>query len=66
MKKLLIVALVIACLGFAGAGFSLSGEEEKAKETQEQKKQGMKEVKEQKKEVMDELKKRRKKQKKKA
>ena len=56
MKKLLIIYLVIAFLGFTGLGSSLAGEEEKAKEAQEQKKQEMKEIKEQKKEVMDEFK----------
>ena len=57
MKKLLIISLVIAFLGFTGLGSSLAGEEEKAKEAQEQKKQEMKEIKEQKKEAMDEFKK---------
>ena len=55
MKKLLIIFLAIAFLGFTGLGVSLAGEEDNAKETQEQKKQEMKEIKEQKKEVMDEF-----------
>ena len=56
MKKLLVVSLVIALLGFFGSGSSLVAEECDSKDAQEQKKQEMKEVKEQKKEVMDEFK----------
>ena len=40
MKKLLIIFLAIAFLGFTGLGVSLAGEEDKAQETQEQKKAG--------------------------
>ena len=56
MKKLLVVSLVIAFLGFFGSGSSLVADECDSKDAQEQKKQEMKEVKEQKKEVMDEFK----------
>jgi Tfp pilus assembly protein PilO len=56
MKKLLVISLVIALLGFFGSGSSLADEHDKGKEAQEQKKQELKEVKEQKKEVLDEFK----------